>query len=108
MLAAACEGMDNVITASDGGMVVDYCRRNGINIIVRGLRGREDLEYEMTMAKNNSSYAPGVSTFFLPADEAYGNVSSSEVRRRFASGDDISDLVPAGVEALMKEYWQNE
>jgi len=106
MLKAACEGMDNVITASDDGMVVDYCRRNGINIIVRGLRGREDLEYEMEMAKNNSTYAPEVSTFFLPADKEHGDISSSEVRRRFALGEDISELVPEGVLSLMNEYRQ--
>lgn len=104
MLATACEGIDNVVTASDDGMVVDYCRRNGINIIVRGLRGKEDLDYEMEMAHNNSTYAPEVSTFFLPADSEYEDISSGEVRRRFALGEDISDLVPAGVLSLMNEY----
>lgn len=108
MLAAACKGIDNVVTAADDGMVVDYCRRNGIRVIVRGLRGEEDLGYEMTMAKNNSTYDPEVATFFLPADEEYGHLSSSEVRRRFASGEDVSDLVPEGTLALMKEYCQNE
>lgn len=107
MLAAACRGMENVVTASDDGMVVDYCRRNGINIIVRGLRGREDLDYEMTMAKNNSIYDSSVATFFLPADEEHGDISSSEVRRRFALGEDISHLVPAGVAELMEKYSQN-
>ncbi len=108
MLAAACRGLNNVITASDDGMVVDYCRRNGINIIVRGLRGREDLDYEMTMAKNNGGYAPEVTTFFLPADEEYGHLSSSEVRRRFAAGEDVTELVPCGVAELMREYGQRE
>ena len=108
MLEAACEGLDNVVTASDDGMVVDYCRRHGINIIVRGLRGREDLEYEMIMAKNNGAYAPEISTFFLPADDEHGGISSSDVRRRFENGEDVSSLVPAGVEGLMRKYCQNE
>ena len=104
MLAAACEGMDNVITASDGGMVVDYCRRHGINIIVRGLRGAEDLDYEMEMARNNRGYAPEITTFFLPADSENADISSGEVRRRFAAGEDISGLVPERVAALMASY----
>lgn len=107
MLSAACRGLDNVVTASDDGMVVDYCRRHGIRVIVRGLRGEEDLEYEMTMAKNNSTYDPDVATFFLPAHEEFGHLSSSEVRRRFVSGEDISGLVPAGVAELMKKYGQS-
>ena len=104
MLAAACDGLDNVVTASDDGMVVDYCRRNGINIIVRGIRGREDVDYEMEMAHNNSTYEPTVTTFFLPADSEYEDISSGEVRIRFAAGEDISALVPAGVEKLMRSY----
>lgn len=104
MLEAACEGIDNVVTASDDGMVVDYCRRNGINIIVRGLRGREDLDYEMEMARNNRGYAPDIITFFLPADSENADISSGEVRRRFAAGEDISGLVPERVAALMASY----
>lgn len=104
MLTAACEDIPGTVVATDDGMVVDYARRNGIRILVRGVRGEADLPYEMEMARNNHAYDPDVTTFFLPADASLQDVSSSEVRRRLAAGEDISHLVPPAVAALMAEY----
>lgn len=61
-----------------GGLLVDYCRRTGIDVVVRGVRGVRDLDYEMPMARMNHELA-GVETVFIPADPALAHVSSTLV-----------------------------
>lgn len=104
MLEAACGDIPGTVVATDDGMVVDYARRHGIRILVRGVRGEADLPYEMQMARNNRAFDADITTFFLPADSDLEDISSSEVRRRLAAGEDISHLVPPAVAALMAEY----
>ncbi|WP_216369080.1 pantetheine-phosphate adenylyltransferase [Streptomyces griseofuscus] len=78
-LRAAADGLGNVtVDSHTGGLLVDYCRRAGIEVVVRGVRDAKDLDYEMPMARMNHELA-GVETFFLPADPALAHVSSSLV-----------------------------
>ena len=78
-LRAAADGLGNVpVDSHPGGLRVDYCRRAGIEVVVRGVRDAKDLDYEMPMARMNHELA-GVETFFLPADPALAHVSSSLV-----------------------------
>ncbi|MCF1648117.1 pantetheine-phosphate adenylyltransferase [Streptomyces indiaensis] len=84
-LRAAADGLSNVTVDSyTGGLLVDYCRRAGIGVVVRGVRGVADLDYEMPMARMNHELA-GVETFFIPADPALAHVSSTLVTGQGAS-----------------------
>ncbi|MFJ8630881.1 pantetheine-phosphate adenylyltransferase [Streptomyces sp. NPDC093568] len=78
-LRAAAAGLSNVtVDSHTGGLLVDYCRRVGIDVVIRGVRGASDLEYELPMARMNHELA-GVETFFIPADPALAHVSSTLV-----------------------------
>ncbi|MEW2611248.1 pantetheine-phosphate adenylyltransferase [Streptomyces sp. NPDC047880] len=78
-LRAAANGLGNVtVDSHTGGLLADYCRRVGIDVVVRGVRGVADLDYEMPMARMNHELA-GVETFFIPADPALAHISSSLV-----------------------------
>ncbi|MFF9899712.1 pantetheine-phosphate adenylyltransferase [Streptomyces longispororuber] len=78
-LRAAATGLSNVtVDSHTGGLLVDYCRRAGIDVVIRGVRGVHDLEYEMPMARMNYELA-GVETFFLAADPGLAHVSSTLV-----------------------------
>lgn len=78
-LRAAATGLGNVtVDSHTHGLLVDYCRRAGIDVVVRGVRDTHDLDHETPMARMNHELA-GVETFFLPADPALGHVSSTLV-----------------------------
>ncbi|MEU6624863.1 pantetheine-phosphate adenylyltransferase [Streptomyces litmocidini] len=78
-LRAAAAGLSNVtVDSHTGGLLVDYCRRTGIDVVVRGVRGVADLDHEMPMARMNRELA-GVETFFIAADPALAHVSSTLV-----------------------------
>jgi pantetheine-phosphate adenylyltransferase len=78
-LRAAAADLSNVtVDSHTGGLLVDYCRRVGIDVVVRGVRSVPDLDYEMPMARMNHELA-GVETFFIAADPALAHISSTLV-----------------------------
>ena len=85
------------------GLLVDYCRRRGATVVIRGLRALADFEYEFQFAHMNRRLAPDVETLFLMTGEESFYVSSSLVKEVALMGGDVSGLVPAGVVAALAE-----
>ena len=105
-LAKTCLGADPrfEVKAFDG-LLVEFCRAVGADMIVRGLRYVSDFEYEYQMALMNRKLAPGVETVFLAPAFDLTYLSSSLVREVARFGGDVGDLVdPAVSEALRKKF----
>jgi pantetheine-phosphate adenylyltransferase len=86
-----------------GGLLVDYVRRRGAHVIVRGLRAVSDFEYEFQMALMNRRLVADIETVFMMPAEAYTYTSSRIIREIFALGGSISGLVPEIVEMRLRE-----
>jgi len=84
-----------VEVATFDGLTVDFCRLNGAQAIVRGLRAISDFEAEIQLAHNNRVLAPGVDTVFFMTALEHSYVSSSLVKEIAQFGGDISGMVPA-------------
>ena len=95
--------LPNVEVDAFGGLLVDYARRKGASAIVRGLRAVSDFEYEMQMALMNRRLDDTLETVFMMPAESYSYVSSRLVKEVFALGGDVAGLVPAVVEARLKQ-----
>jgi pantetheine-phosphate adenylyltransferase len=90
--------------ATDNGMVievmpfdtllVDFARRVGASMIVRGLRAVSDYDYEVQMAGMNYRMAPDIETVFLMASERHQFIASRLVKEVAILGGDISSFVP--------------
>ena len=102
MLTLAAEDLENVLVSESDGLVIDYMRDHGIDYILKGYRGEEDLRWEREQAAWNSAHG-GYETILLPCAEGLRAVSSTEVRRRLAAGEDISGLVPEKVLPLLQK-----
>lgn len=87
----------NIEIDSFDGLLVDYCRRKGIRVVLRGLRAVADFEYELQMANMNRHLNEEVETVFLMANDAYFYVSSNIVKEAATLGGDVSRLVPPSV-----------
>jgi len=92
----------NVTVDSFHGLLVDFCKANGIQVIVKGLRAVSDFDYELQMGQMNHSLAE-VETLFMPTNPLYSFLSSSLVKEVATYGGDVSRLVPAPVLAAMKD-----
>ncbi len=88
------------------GLLVEYAMRREVQTIVRGIRAISDYEYELQMALMNRRLAPALETVFLMAADKYSYVSSRLVKQVFRLGGTIDGLVPAKVEARMREKLQ--
>ncbi|HWK11687.1 MAG TPA: pantetheine-phosphate adenylyltransferase [Vicinamibacterales bacterium] len=95
-------GYPNVEVDTFDGLLVEYARRKGASVIVRGLRAISDFEYETQMALMNRHLNPHVETVFLMAAEPYTYVSSRLVKEVVALGGSVHGLVPEIVEARLR------
>lgn len=105
-IALAREALGPMPTVSvDGteGYVVEYARRIGATVIVRGLRGAADAAYETDLAQQNRELAPEVATVMLPAEPSLSMVSSSDLKARARAGQPIDDYCPPVVARLLIE-----
>ena len=90
-----------IVEIKELGHLVLYVRDLDASVIVKGLRGSTDYEYELPMAHMNS-HLTGVETVFVPAAVGNAFVSSSLVKEVAGMGGDIAGLVPEFVrEALL-------
>ena len=87
------------------GLLVDFARRVGASLLVRGLRAVSDFEYEFQMALMNRHLAPTLETVFLVPAFDLTYLSSSMVREAARYGGDVSQLVhPAVLRALKQKF----
>jgi pantetheine-phosphate adenylyltransferase len=75
------------------GLLMDFLRSQGGNIILRGLRAVSDFEFEFQMAGMNRSLHPDVETIFMTPSDQYMFVSASMVREIAVLGGDVSKFV---------------
>ncbi|HTV26121.1 MAG TPA: pantetheine-phosphate adenylyltransferase, partial [Polyangiaceae bacterium] len=75
LLRRACAPYSNVEVDQFDGLLIDYARRRGARVLVRGLRAQTDFEYELQIAHANADLAPELDTVFLPTRTRHGFVS---------------------------------
>ena len=97
MIGEEFDGEQNIEVDSFDGLLVDYCRRKNVRIVLRGLRAVADFEYELQMANMNRHLNEEVETVFIMANDAYFYVSSNIVKEAATLGGDVSQLVPPSV-----------
>jgi pantetheine-phosphate adenylyltransferase len=84
------------------GLLVDFARQAGADVVIKGLRTVGDYEYELQMAQMNRNLT-GMETMFMAAKEDWSFVSSSLVKEVARLGGSVSGLVPDVVEKALKE-----
>lgn len=90
------------------GLLVDFARKRGARLIVRGLRAVSDFEYEFQMALMNRSLWPEVEVIFMAPDNRHTFLSSSLVREVGRLGGDVSEFVHPTVLTAMRERFGAE
>ena len=84
-------GLANVMVETLDTLLVDFCRRRGVRVVIRGVRVYSDFEYEFQMA-----------LFMMPSEQlAY--VTASTVREIARYGGDTSPFVTPAVQRRLAE-----
>lgn len=102
MLHEVCSGWPNVETAVFDGLLVDFARDVGADVIVKGLRAMTDFDYELQLAQMNR-HLSGIVTMFVATKPELGYLSSSLVKEVARLGGSVEVLVPPTVAQALKE-----
>jgi pantetheine-phosphate adenylyltransferase len=92
MLVEACP-WENIEVAGFEGLLVDFARQVGGDVIVKGLRAQGDFDYELQLAQMNR-HLSGIDTMFVPTRPDLGYLSSSLVKEVASFGGNVDELVP--------------
>ena len=101
MLKDAVRGIRNVVVDDFDGLVVDYIKDLGANVMIRGLRMLSDFEYEFQMALTNRKLRDEIETIFLMPHESYSYISSKLIKEAVSLGADVGKFVPKKTKELL-------
>ncbi|MCB0367084.1 MAG: pantetheine-phosphate adenylyltransferase [Bdellovibrionaceae bacterium] len=103
LIRQCLSGTSGVKVEVFSGLTVDYAKRSGAQVIVRGLRAVSDYEYELAMANMNRKLAPEIETMIVFTRPEYNYVSSRMVKEVAVNGGSLQDLVPGQVADALKK-----
>ncbi len=96
--------LPNIEVDTFTGLLVDYAKQRGAQVLVRGLRAVSDFEYEFQMTQMNRELDHNIETiFFMPTHEYF--FTSSTIVKQVARIDPerVEKFVPLNVAAAMKK-----
>jgi pantetheine-phosphate adenylyltransferase len=105
MMAELIKTYPNVTLHICSELIVNYVKKTGAKVLLRGIRNTNDFAYEFDLSLMNHTLNPDVETLFIPTEQKYVIVKSSSIKELAQFGGDISGMVPSIVEqALHKKY----
>jgi len=89
-------------------LLIDFARKVGASMIVRGLRAVTDFDFEFQMFGMNYRMAPDIETVYLMASERHQFIASRLVKEVAMLGGDIASFVPSlTLDRVMKRIREN-
>lgn len=105
MMKKLTEKYKNVTVHKCSTLIVEYCKKVNAKVLLRGIRNSNDFSYEFDLSLMNRSLDADVETLFLPTDQKYVIIRSSNIKEVAKFGGDITGMVPPEVaEAMYKKY----
>ncbi|MDD3831269.1 MAG: pantetheine-phosphate adenylyltransferase [Clostridia bacterium] len=100
----ATRHLENVKVVKYEGLIADFCKTNGVGLIIKSGRNALDLQYEMDMADVNKDMC-GVETVYFAGNKQYQSISSSLVRELATANVDITPYVPSGLAPIIMQLF---
>ncbi|HPP67215.1 MAG TPA: pantetheine-phosphate adenylyltransferase [bacterium] len=108
MLKNVFAGRKEITIEYFDGLLVDFLEKNGIHLVIRGLRAVSDFDYEFQMVLTNRKMLPDVETIFLTPREEYLYLSSSTVKEIARLRGPVEKFVPEFVADKLKEKFAQD
>ena len=107
MIKLVTKDLPNVYVTSYDGLIVNYCKENNINILIRGLRNYQDYENEFSLFQFNRDINPNIETILMLPSSKNQFVSSSAIKELVTFNCDISSYVPAEIKNIIINKYKN-
>ena len=95
--------LPNVEVMGYSGLTVEFARKHGLSVVVRGLRAVSDFEFEFQLANMSRHLAREIETVFLTPQEQFTFISSSLIREIAVLGGETKEFVHPIVDAELKK-----
>jgi pantetheine-phosphate adenylyltransferase len=95
--------LPNVEVMGYSGLTVEFARKHGLSVVVRGLRAVSDFEFEFQLANMSRHLAREIETVFLTPQEQFTFISSSLIREIAVLGGETKEFVHPLVDAELKK-----
>ncbi|MCH6257293.1 pantetheine-phosphate adenylyltransferase [Puniceicoccaceae bacterium K14] len=99
---------ENASAISFSGLLIDFAKQQGANVVIRGLRAASDFEFEFQMALMNRHLGPEIETILVMTKEGYNYTSSNLMKQVSAYGADVSHFVPANVNKALVDRFKKQ
>ncbi len=103
LIRESIKNLKNVEVEAFNGLLIDYVRKRGGCVVIRGLRAVSDFEYELQMALMNRRLDMKIETVFMMPSEEFSYLTSTIVKEVASFGGSIKGLVPEAVEIALRE-----
>jgi pantetheine-phosphate adenylyltransferase len=104
-LAGDCRNVE--VTVCDT-LIVDFLQKQGIKLLVRGVRGMDDFSYEFELSMMNKALDPGIETIFMTTDPEYFVLRSSSIKEVASFQGNVNGMVPPLVADALKEKYREK
>jgi pantetheine-phosphate adenylyltransferase len=108
MIQQSVAHLKNAKAQSYSGLTVDFAKKVGAQVLVRGLRMSSDFEREFEMAMMNKKLAPGLELVCFMANLQYQFLSSSLLKEVAQLGGCLEQMVPDHVAKALKRKFAPE
>lgn len=110
LVRKSTEGITNVFVEIFDGLAVDFVRKCGSRVMIRGVRPLTDIASEFTMMMANRQLDDDVETVFLMADEEFAHVSSSLIKQitPLSNDDKLAKFVPLAIIPALRSKLGNK
>ncbi len=105
LIREATSHLGNIEIQTFQGLAVDFVRRAGARVMVRGVRPITDIAAELTMMMANRRLAPDIETLFMIADGELAHVSSSLIKEiaGLTTEEELARFLPPNVVRAVRE-----
>jgi pantetheine-phosphate adenylyltransferase len=91
-------GYQGVSVEKMDGLLVDFARQVGADVIVRGVRDVQEYQRQLEFIEVfRKQYGGTQPIMLIPSKERYKHISSTLVKRYYAAGKDITEMTPIDI-----------
>ena len=104
-IAEATADLSNLRVVPLKGLLVDFARESGAQLIMKGWRAVSDFEFELQLAATNRRLAAEIESIFMMPAEEHSFISSTIVKEVSRLDGNVSDMAPPVVVEALKRYY---
>ncbi|MEG9499144.1 pantetheine-phosphate adenylyltransferase [Mannheimia indoligenes] len=102
LVKKSCAELDNIEVIGFSGLLADFAKEQNAKVLIRGIRGADDIDYEIQLAQLNHKLSGDLETIFFPPSVEWRYLSSTMVREIYRHNGDVSQFVPQAVKNALK------